>query len=94
MGSQYKEPRPKSPERLNLRKIDFAGFVDGVPMVQATFAYDTWCCESFHEVMDAVETLNNVIEKACEDAYDTRIQGLKAEHEDVLREFHASSDIQ
>ena len=94
VGSPYREPRPKSPERLSLRKIDFAGLVDGVPMIQATFAYDTWCCEDFHEVMDAVETLNIVIEKASEKAYKTRMQGLRKEHEEAIKEFRESGDIQ
>lgn len=87
MGSPYREPRPKSPERLSLRKIDFAGMVDGVPMVQATFAYDTWCCSDFHEVMDAVETLNKVIEKSIEDAYEQRIAVLNQEMEELRHEF-------
>lgn len=94
MGSEYREPRPKSPERINLRKIDFAGMVDGVPMVQATFAYDTWCCSDFHEVMDAVETLNNIVEKASEKAYKRRIQALNEEHQEVLREIRGSGDVQ
>ena len=94
MGSPYREPRSKSPERLSLRKIDFAGMVDGVPMVQATFAYDTWCCSDFHEVMNAVETLNNVIERASEDAYQKRMQALNEEHEELLKEFRESGDIQ
>lgn len=93
MGSPYREARPKSPERLNLRKIDFAGLVDGVPMVQATFAYNTWCCEDFHEVMDAVETLNNVIEKAAEDAYNERMAGAKAEMDEIRKEFDLPSDL-
>lgn len=91
MGSPHREPRSKSPERLSLRKIDFAGLVDGVPMVQATFAYDTWCCSDFHEVMDAVETLNSVIEKAFESAYDSRIQELNKEHEELLKELSGSN---
>jgi hypothetical protein len=94
MGSEYREPRPKSPERINLRKIDFAGMVDGVPMVQATFAYDTWCCSDFHEVMDAVETLNNIIEKSSEDAYEKRVQALNEEHKELLREIRGSSQVQ
>lgn len=93
MGSPYREPRPRSPERLNLRKIDFAGMVDGVPMVQATFAYDTWCCSDFHEVMDAVETLNSVIEKAVEDAYSERIAGLNKELAELREEFDTSNNL-
>jgi predicted dinucleotide-utilizing enzyme len=94
MGSPYREPRPKSPERISLRKIDFAGVVDGVPMVQATFAYDTWCCSDFHEVMDAVETLNLVVENASENAYQIRVKALKEEHDEILRELRESGQIQ
>ena len=93
MGSPYREPRPKSPERISLRKIDFAGLVDGVPMVQATFSYATWCCEDFHEVMDAVETLNAVLEKANEDAYNERMAGARAEMDEIRKEFDLSSDV-
>lgn len=93
MGSQYREPRPKSPERLSIRKIDFAGIVDGVPMIQATFAYDTWCCSDTHELMDAIATLNNVIEKASEKAYKKRMDGARKEHEEVLREFNEQRDV-
>ena len=94
MGSPYREPRPKSPERLSLRKIDFAGIVDGVPMVQATFAYDTWCCSDVHEVMDAITTLNDVIERASEKAYKKRMEGARKEHEEILRELNESRDVQ
>lgn len=93
MGSPYREPRSKSPERLSLRKIDFAGMVDGVPMVQATFSYDTWCCSDFHEVMDGVETLNNIIEKATEDAYKERMAGAEAEMDEIRKEFDLPSNI-
>lgn len=78
------EPKPQSPERLSIRKIDFAGMVDGVPMVQATFAYDTWCCSGFHEVMDAIETLQSVIEKASERAYRKRQEGYKEQMKEIL----------
>jgi hypothetical protein len=94
MGSPYREPRPKSPERLSLRKIDFAGLVDGVPMVQATFAYDTWCCSDTHEVMDAIATLNEVIEKASEKAYKKRMTGARKEHEEILKEINAQREVQ
>jgi hypothetical protein len=94
MGSPFREPRPKSPERLSLRKIDFAGVVDGVPMVQATFAYDTWCCSDTHEVMDAITTLNDVIERASERAYKKRMAGARKEHEALLEEINAQRDVQ
>jgi hypothetical protein len=94
MGSPYREPRSKSPERLNLRKIDFAGIVDGVPMVQATFAYDTWCCSDTHEVMDAITTLNDIIEKASERAYKKRMDAARKENEELLKEINAQRDVQ
>ena len=94
MGSVYREPRPKSPERLHLWKIDFAGIVDGVPIVKATFAYETWCCSDTHEVMDAITTLNDVIEKASEKAYKKRMDGARKEHEEVLREINGPREVQ
>jgi hypothetical protein len=94
MGSPYREPRPKSPERLSLRKIDFAGTVDGVPMIQATFAYEAWCCNDVHEVMDAITTLNDVIEKASEKAYKKRMAGARKEHEEILKEINAQRKVQ
>lgn len=94
MGSQYREPRPKSPERLHLWKIDFAGIVDGVPIVKATFAYETWCCLDTHEVMDAITTLNDVIEKASEKAHKKRMTEARKEHEEILKEFNEYRDVQ
>ncbi len=94
MSQLYGEPRPKSPERLSLKKIDFAGIVDGVPMVQATFEYDAWCCSDVHEVMDAITTLNNVIEKSSERAYKKRMAGARKKHEELKKEIDAQRKIQ
>ncbi len=93
MGSPYREPRSKSPERLSLKKIDFAGIVDGVPMVQATFDYDAWCCSDVHEVMDAITTLNNAIEKSSERAYKKRMAGARKENEELKKEMDAQHKI-
>lgn len=88
MGSPFREARPKSPERLELSKIDSMEIVDGVPTITATFTYDTWCCSGFHEVMDAITTLNAVVEKASEQAYKRRMAGARKEHEELTREIN------
>jgi hypothetical protein len=63
-------------------------------MVQATFAYDTWCCSDSHELIDAVNTLNEVIETASERAYKKRMAGARKEHEALLEEFNAQREVQ
>ena len=95
MGSPYREPRPKSPERIKLRSIDSAGFEDGDSVtVQATFTYYTWCCHDAHEICDAIEALHKAVEESAERAERKRSKKARAEHEELLKEFRESGQIQ
>ena len=92
MGSPYREPRPRSPERIRLRSIDSAGFEDGdVVTVQATFTYYTWCCSDSHEIVDAVAALEKAIQDAHDRAERKRRKKAQAEHDEILKEFRESS---
>ena len=100
MGSQYREPRPKSPERIRLKSIDSVcfeerdGYVDDAVTVQATFTYYTWCCHNSHEMCDAVEALHKAIEEAASRAERKRSKKARAEHDELLKEIRESRDIQ
>lgn len=95
MGSPHREPRPKSPERIRLRSIDSAGFEDGDAVtVQATFTYYTWCCSDSHEIVDAVAALEKAIQDSHDRAERKRLKKAQAEHNEILKEFRESSQIQ
>ena len=100
MGSPYREPRPRSPERIRLKSIDSVkfeehdGYVDDVVTVQATFTYYTWCCHDAHEMCDAVEAMHRAIEDSANRAEKKRQKKLHAEHKDLLEELRESRDIQ
>lgn len=73
MGSEYREPRPKSPERLELINFQSAGFDEnGSLRIVAEFRYEPWCCNGSHEISDAVVTLEKVISEASEKAEEIR----------------------
>ena len=100
MGSPYREPRPKSPERIRLKSIDSVkfeehdGYVDDSVTIQATFTYYTWCCHDSHEICDAVEALHLAIQDSADRAEKKRQKKLSAEHEELLKEIRESRDIQ
>lgn len=100
MGSRYREPRPKSPERIQLQSIDSArfdkhdGYVDDAVTIQATFTYYTWCCRDFHEIVDAVAALEKAIQDSHDRAERKRRKKAQAEHDELLKEFRESGDIQ
>lgn len=69
LGSPYREPRPQSPERLQLINFQSVGFdEDGVLRMVAEFRYEPWCCNGSHEIADAVVTLEKTISDASETA--------------------------
>lgn len=86
MGSAYREPRPKSPERINLKSIDFAGFDDSCDSVkiEATFVYYTWCCNGSHEISDAVAALERLVSEASERAEKKRLKKAREEYSDLF----------
>lgn len=94
MGSQYREPRPKSPERLRLVSIDSVRFDDenyDSVVVKATFTYDKWCCNGMHEIADAVSALDRTVQSGKDKAEKKRLKGLQKEHEELLKEFGEQS---
>lgn len=95
MGSPYREPRPRSPERLKLRSIDSARLEESdVVTVQATFTYYTWCCGDSHEIVDAVAVLEKAIQDAHDRAENKRLKKLQTEHDELLKEIRGSSQVQ
>lgn len=86
MGSPYREPRPKSPERLSVKSIDFAGHdpEDGQTIVTVSFVYDRWCCNGSHEVLDAITAVMETFEAASEMAEKERLDNLSKEYEGIF----------
>lgn len=100
MGSPYREPRPRSPERIRLKSIDSVsfeehdGYVDDAVTIQATFTYYTWCCGDSHEIVDAVAALEKAIQDAHDRAERKRLKKAQAEHDELLKELRESGQIQ
>jgi len=100
MGSPYREPRPKSPERIRLKSIDSVkfeehdGYVDDSVTIQATFTYYTWCCSDSHEIVDAVAALEKAIQESHDRAERKRRKKAQAEHNELLKELRESGQIQ
>lgn len=88
MGSPHREPRPQSPERLRVKRIDFAGHdpEDGAVTVTVSFSYDTWCCNGSHEVTDAISAVVDTFEAASESSEKYRLQKLEEEYKDAFTE--------
>lgn len=85
MGSPYREPRPRSPERLTLKRIDFAGHdpEDTRVTVTVSFVYEPWCCNGSHEVTDAISAVVETFEAASEVAEKERLDNLNKEYEGI-----------
>lgn len=101
MGSKYREARPKSPERLRIVSFDSAsfekdeeGYSGDVVTVKATFSYYTWCCNTSHEIADAIAALNTAIEQASIRAEKKRMAGARKENEALMEEIRAQSRIE
>lgn len=73
------EPKPRSPERLELLRVESAGFTDGDLQVTVTFRYDPWCCNGFHEVADAVQAVHDMMDKSADRAYKKRTNRINKE---------------
>lgn len=85
MGSPYREPRPKSPERLRVFKVNSAGFDPdtGYLQVVVTFNYDRWCCDDSHEILDAITAVMETFEAASVQAEEERLKNLNEEYKDL-----------
>lgn len=88
MGSPYREPRPKSPERLRVSKVNSAQFdpETGSLEVVVTFDYDRWCCNGSHEILDAITAVMETFEAASLQAEQERIKNLEKEYEGIFDE--------
>lgn len=99
MGSRYREPRPKSPERLRIKSIDSArfdshdGYEDDAVTIQATLTYYTWCCHNSHEIVDAIAALEKAIQSAVLRAEKKRSKKAQEEHRELLEEINAQRNI-
>ena len=100
MGSKYREPRPKSPEKLRIVSFDSAsfekdeeGYSGDVVTLKATFNYYTWCCNDSHEIADAIAALQEAITSASEMAEKKRIKGARKENEELREELRESGQL-
>lgn len=86
MGSPYREPRPKSPERISIKRIDFAGHdpEDSRVTVTVSFVYDTWCCNGSHEITDAISAVVDTFEAASAISEKERLENLEEEYKNVF----------
>lgn len=87
MGSKWREPRPKSPERLAIKSIDKTSFTeeDGLE-ITVTFSYDAWCCRESHELVDAVIAMETSFKESAVRAYKKRMRGAERESRE-MREY-------
>ena len=93
MGSEFAEPRPKSPERLIIKSIDSVRFEDGDsrPYITATFIYEPWCCSSAHELIDSVVALNTAITIAERVVREEREESLSLEYSELREQIKKES---
>ena len=86
MGSPYREARPKSPERLSVKRIDFAGHdpEDSRITVTVSFLYEPWCCHGSHEITDAISAVVDTFEAASDKAEAERLNNLNKEYEGIF----------
>jgi hypothetical protein len=82
-----RDPKPKSPERLDLLRVDSAGYVDGSVEVTVTYRYDSWCCNGFHEVADGVQAVHQMVDKAVGRAYKKRTDRINAEYREIREDL-------
>lgn len=75
------EPRPRSPERLEMSSSVIADFDEerGVVRIHAEFTYLPWCCNGAHEVIDGLRAVHDVIDKSAHRAYRRRLQKIQQE---------------
>ncbi len=88
--SDFREPPPRSVERIGFEQIDFCGFKnpeDDFVTIQATFTYETWDSgrQNGYEVVDAISALYWGVDGAIRRAQNKRERQLQAEF-DVLKE--------
>jgi hypothetical protein len=83
MGSEFREPRPKSAERLAIKSIDHAEYSDGAVLVKLTVSYDTWCCGDYHEVLDGIIAVSDAIYSSADLAQTAREDALRNEYAEV-----------
>jgi len=82
-----RDPRPKSPERLDLLRVDSAGYVEGSVEVTVTYRYDSWCCNGFHEVADGVQAVHQMLDKSAERAHKKRIDKINSEYREITEDL-------
>lgn len=88
MGSPNREPRPRSPERLNIKSIetvkpDPEGWKVDVTL---TISYDPWdTASNDHELKDAVVAVYEAIDGSRSRAENSRLKKLEKEYKDIGR---------
>ena len=82
-----RDPKPRSPERLDLLRVDSAGYVDGSIEVTVTYRYEPWCCNGFHEVADGVQAVHQMVDKAIARAYKKRTDKINAEYQEIREDL-------
>lgn len=88
------EPRIKSPERLDLVKVNSAGYTEnGSIEVTVTYRYESWCCNGFHEVADAVQAVHQMMESSTERAYKKRVRKLEEDYKSLRGELDKDDHI-
>lgn len=85
MGSPNREPRPTSPERLNIKQIEYVqGDPEGYTVdVTLTVSYEPWSDnKQDHELKDAVIAVYKAIDGSRSRAQKKRLKRLNEEYRD------------
>lgn len=83
MGSEFREPRPKSAERLAIKSIDHAEYSEGNVLIKLTVSYDTWCCGDYHEILDGIIAVSDAIYSSADRAQTEREEAIREEYAEI-----------
>ena len=93
MGSEWREPRPTSPERLTIKSIDKVKAVNSdIVSISVTFSYEPWCCTGPHELADAVKAVERAIQESSEASLAFREAKLEEEYAPIREQLRLEQD--
>lgn len=98
MGSEWDEAKSVSPERLTILRITDVGDTEEGITLSVTFRYEPWCCNGSHELVNAVQSIENAISESTQASYDFRMAKLAEEYaplrEQLRLELSGSSETE
>ena len=93
MGSEWRSPKPTSPERLTIKSIDKVKAVNSdIVSISVTFSYEPWCCTGPHELADAVKAVERAIQESSEASLAFREAKLEEEYAPIREQLRLEQD--